>query len=352
MLTYDLIVIGGGPAGTAAAITAARAEKRVLLLERGHLPRHKVCGEFISPEATGLLRDLLGPEEERVLTGAPVLSRSRLFVDAKTLAAPIVPPARSVPRNTLDAALWRVAMQEGCDGREGTAADEIRVGDALEVRSGKERWQAATVINASGRWSNLPSRDLPADAPRWLGIKAHFREALPPPSVDLYFFEGGYCGVQPIGKDAVNVCALVQANIARTLDQVFSRHPALWRRSRDWEAISEPVSTAPLIFRSPSPLGDGGVLNVGDAAGFIDPFAGDGIAVALRCGARAAVSSAEEYAAWYRREILPAFRGAARLRRLTAAPHWVRSAALVLLSDRRVAAWAVKTTRGRTPRNV
>ncbi len=52
---YDLTVIGGGPAGSCAAITAHRAGASVLLLERGRFPRHKVCGEFVSAEALGLL---------------------------------------------------------------------------------------------------------------------------------------------------------------------------------------------------------------------------------------------------------------------------------------------------------
>jgi len=140
---------------------------------------------------------------------------------------------------------------------------------------------------------------------------------------------------------------MVQATVASTLEQVLAAHPDLWRRSRDWEPLTAPTSTAPLIFRPPAPIGDHGVLNVGDAAGFIDPFAGDGMAAALRSGAQAALSTAAEYAAWYQREILPAFRGAARFRRLTTAPMWVRSAALHLLSSPRAASWAVKTTRGR-----
>jgi flavin-dependent dehydrogenase len=56
----DLIVAGGGPAGTAAAITAVRLGARVLLLERGRFPRYKVCGEFVSGEAFNVLRDCSG----------------------------------------------------------------------------------------------------------------------------------------------------------------------------------------------------------------------------------------------------------------------------------------------------
>src|SRR5271167_3512726 len=67
---YDLIVIGGGPAGTSAAITCSRSGARVLLLERGHFPRHKVCGEFVSAESLGLLADLLAPQHARLLSEA------------------------------------------------------------------------------------------------------------------------------------------------------------------------------------------------------------------------------------------------------------------------------------------
>jgi flavin-dependent dehydrogenase len=56
---YDLIVAGGGPAGSACAITAARLGAKVLLLEKDRFPRQKVCGEFVSPESLGLLHGLL-----------------------------------------------------------------------------------------------------------------------------------------------------------------------------------------------------------------------------------------------------------------------------------------------------
>jgi len=344
---YDLIVLGGGPAGSAAAITAARAGRRVLALERGRLPRHKVCGEFVSPEAMGLLRDLLGPAVEDLLANAPRLARARLFIDGRTLAAPLAEPALSVPRFRLDEALWQAAAAAGADCRAETQADEINEPEDFEVVAGEDRYSAPMVINASGRWSNLTRAALTAETPRWLGVKAHFREARPPRSCDLYFFAGGYCGVQPLGEDAVNACAMVRADIASTLEQVFAKHPELWRRTRDWEAITEPVTTAPLVFRRPEPVSECGIRNAGDAAGFIDPFAGDGIAIALRSGAKAAAASGEEYAAWYRREVLPAFRAAARFRKLMAAPGWVRSGALRILRSERVAAWAVRATRSR-----
>src|SRR6266852_5666001 len=89
----DLIVIGGGPAGCAAAITAARTGASILLLERGRFPRHRVCGEFVSAESLDLLQDLLAPVHRRLIHLAPRISCGRIFVDAAELRAEIAPAA-------------------------------------------------------------------------------------------------------------------------------------------------------------------------------------------------------------------------------------------------------------------
>src|SRR5262249_49747795 len=147
-------------------------------------------------------------------------------------------------------------------------------------------FSARAVVNATGRWSKLTRFEV-ADNEKWLGLKAHFSEASPPSSVDLYFFRGGYCGVTPVDPKSVNACAMVRADLARSLEEVFSMHPALTRRSRNWKPLFSAVTTSPLYFRRPETESDG-MLLVGDSAGFIDPFAGDGISLALQSGALAA----------------------------------------------------------------
>ena len=110
----------------------------------------------------------------------------------------------------------------------------------------------------------------------------------------------------------------------------------------------EPVATSPVVFRKPTPVRDG-VFQAGDAAGFIDPFVGDGIAIALRGGALAGAAAVRGdlagYAASYRAAFLPAFRNARRLRRLMEMPAAVRAPMMGLLRIPGAAEWAIRSTR-------
>jgi flavin-dependent dehydrogenase len=191
--------------------------------------------------------------------------------------------------------------------------------DGITIETDAGEVSACRVINASGRWSELRAeRSLPDE--RWIGIKQHFVEAQPPASTDLYFFTGGYCGVQPVAADRVNVSALVRAQDARTLADMIVRSAALTRRSHAWTPVSETITTAPIVFGAPRPVSQG-MANVGDAAAFIDPFLGDGIAIALQTGVLAARclchGSLERYRAEYLGAIEPALRRAAILRSLS-----------------------------------
>src|ERR1700757_868098 len=107
---FDLAVIGGGPAGTSAAITAARAGARVLLLERGKLPRQRVCGEFVSAESIDLLEQLLN--SSLLLEHSLRIPEARLFFDGHAISTPVEPPAASIARLDLDLALWHAAENE------------------------------------------------------------------------------------------------------------------------------------------------------------------------------------------------------------------------------------------------
>src|SRR5687767_4629356 len=97
---YDAVIIGGGPAGCAAAITIklASPSANVLLLEKGSYPRHKVCGEFVSPEAVELLKRLAGCASCAEIERAPRISKASLMVGERAIQVPLNPPAISLSR--------------------------------------------------------------------------------------------------------------------------------------------------------------------------------------------------------------------------------------------------------------
>ena len=315
MTSYDIAVIGAGPAGSAAAITAARAGLRVLLLDKDEFPRHKVCGEFVSFESTRLLESLI-PE----MRDFPRIQRVRLFRDNQVYEGGLRSAALSISRYELDAILVNAARKAGAEVRTGCRVKAVApLDEGFAIESDQGKFRARNVVNASGRWSELrEDRSLPAE--RWIGIKQHFAEAEPPASTDLYFLAVGYCGVQPIARDRVNISALVKAQAARTMDEVIVRSRPLTQRSHGWRPVTDSITTAPIVFGPPQPVSRG-MANVGDAAAFIDPFLGDGIAIALQTGALATrcviKSGVERYRDEYMRWVAPALRRAALLRRLS-----------------------------------
>ncbi len=363
---YDLAVIGGGPAGTSAAISAARAGARALLLERGRLPRQRVCGEFVSAESLDLLAGLLGREAAELENGAVRIPEARLFVEDRMISTPVAPAAASIARFDLDLGLWQVAKDSGVDARLQTSVQNVAGDGPFRITTSSGEFIAQSVVCAAGRWSNLSRRSIPTNghAPeKWLGVKAHFAETSPNASVDLYFFEGGYCGVQPVqlsgSRDGrVNACAMVRAEVARTLPEVFALNPQLAQRAQHWQPLMEPVTTSPLIFHQPQPV-ENGTLLAGDAAGFVDPFVGDGISLALRSGAMAAEclipffhgaislhAACGRYMRTYERELAPVFRNSSRIRRLFKLPRPVRRPIVqVLARVPRITRYLVSATR-------
>jgi flavin-dependent dehydrogenase len=362
---YDLIVIGGGPAGTSAAITAARNGARVLVLERGRLPRHKVCGEFVSAESLDLVTALLDSEHAALLCDAVRIPQARLYVDGHVLKTPVDPPAASIARLDLDAALWHSAESAGAAARQQVTVQNVAGAGPFRVSTTAGEFESPAVINASGRWSNLNPPDHGMPREKWLGLKGHFEEPFPEASVDLYFFDGGYCGVQPVNLNGensqharVNASAMVRADVASSLPEVFARHPKLWERNRKWQPLSDPISTSPLIFRTPQPERNH-MLMAGDAVAFVDPFVGDGISLALRSGALAAQclvaffrgesslpDTARVYGEAYQQRLAAVFRTSSRIRRMLMLPRGVRKPLLsVLESAPAITQYLVRKTR-------
>jgi len=294
----DLVVIGGGLAGSTVAILAARAGRSVSVVEKDDFPRDKLCGEFLSPEASLTLRRL-GVEEAIEALAPPRLVRG-WFTEGSGQQAdvPLPAPGLGVSRRSLDAILHRAALDAGVHWIRGEAERVENGQGTVEVQvataSGPTRVRAELAVGAWGRHGRLDNRLQRRRAPRrFVGVKRHH---LGPADdrVEIHAFTGGYCGVNAVDGGRVNVCALVErswlkAAEDRSWDGVSRRfreaNPHLAERLRDLRPDPErPMLTvAGIDFGRREPL-FGALLMVGDGAAMIAPVAGDGQAMALRGG--------------------------------------------------------------------
>ncbi len=345
-ITFDLAIIGGGPAGTAAAIAAQSKGLKVVIWERQRFPHDKVCGEFLSGESLSLLEQL-APQALR--RSAPI-ARCEFISRRGRVSRFVLPhPGRGLSRRSLDHILWQAAAEAGAHVHEAVLIHRVErmrrssPADArwrIEARDGQTT-QARHLLLACGRWWSLEGMASPGSQRKisshaWVGFKAHFRGVAHRDAVEMYCFPGGYCGVAPIEDGLYNVCCLVRYeqfklgrghasahDLAGWLRRI-AQHPALDARLQPARQAGPIFTTAPIVPRRYRGAHAGALL-AGDAGGFIDPFTGDGISTALHSGALAAevVSRHQHHKLSFSDDPTPEYEW--RLRSATAASYgWAR----------------------------
>ncbi len=411
---YDVLVAGGGPAGTSAAIRLAQAGARVLLVEQKKFPRPKLCGEFISPECTahfaalGVLARMRAAGATRVHVtefytrgGRKVVVPSAWFGssdgstiehdDGHDLAAATDSCALGLSRAEMDERLLRRAAEVGVEVWEeaqacGLVYEAGRVGGAQVQHNGVLRTVRARVtLDATGRTRALTRRSTQHDAqanghkhttsarPSMIAFKAHLDNVqLGAGACEIYFYRGGYGGLSRVEGELSNLCFIVAARDvrARASDAERVMREVLMTNRRAAQALagarvrSEWLAVALESFGRSRLVPAAGLLTVGDAAAFIDPFTGSGMLMALESGALAAEAItralpavrhadhtafnilATDYRARYRARFAARLRVCSMLRRAAFAPSPVVGAvALALGASTRVRRMLAQATR-------
>ena len=306
----DLLILGGGPAGAALATLAADRGLDVRVLEKARFPRDKVCGEFVSAEGCAVL-ERLGVLESLVAAGARWMGRCRISDRAGRSLDVDLPPvaagreALGVSRARMDLALLERATLAGAEVRTQWQARRLVIEDGRIVgviagpvgSTETETLRATAIVGADGRRS-LIGRTLHPDlgdprrsTPRsWLGLKTHFamRDAHLGQRIELHLFDGGYVGLGPIEDDRINLCLMTTVATLRAcggsrdrlLRERVLANPAARAALGESKVCSPWQSVGPLRFGRRRATA-GGAFLLGDAAGTVDPFCGEGMSHAL-----------------------------------------------------------------------
>lgn len=318
-----VLIAGGGLAGLAAAIEAARAGHEVVLAEASRCGRDKVCGEFLSPEAaidfaalgcSTWAEDLGAVPLTRVAIHGP--GNARIAIDLPG------PPAHAVTRRALESYLAERARAVGATVLErAPVRDLIAKRGSWRARVGELTVEAKVLVGAFGKRSPMDRRlGLPRatrHAP-FAAMKAYFDaplDALDAP-VELHLLDHGYVGLNPVEGGKLALCALLEGEITtdwNVLTARFASSATLRDRLARLGEPSGPVrGLAGFGFEAQGlcRIEDGAIaLLAGDAARMMPSFTGDGMAVALRSGRLAVQALAtRDPVAMYRQRYAAAFR--------------------------------------------
>ena len=297
-MTPENLVVGGGLAGAMAGLRLARAGRSVVLLEKEPGAHHKVCGEFLSPEAVSYLRQA-GLDPLRL--GAAEIARLRFSVKDRLMETELPFRALSLSRCVLDAALLERAADAGCNVRSATAVQGI----AREGRGWTARLEDGTPVQARNVFLATGKHDVrgwyrPAGRQGDLvGFKMHWRlraDAVEQMRgfMDLFLFTGGYGGLALVEGGAANLCLVIRRARLRQLGDWRAVLASIWHENLELARRLKgavPVWERPLAIGS-IPYGyfqreECGIWRVGDQAAVIPSFTGDGMAIALHSGSLA-----------------------------------------------------------------
>lgn len=296
----DVLIVGGGPAGMAAAIVFARAGLRTLLCEKKMFPVDKACGEGIMPTGVTNLDQLGVTRYLNAATIYPFVGICYHTQAGQHAAASFAEgPGWGVRRTVLSAALLCRARELDClEIRQSTVAKPVARKDGhVIVQVSNQSVLARLLVGADGlnssvrRWASLDKRPLRRYSllppPQRWGARRHFQVAPWSDHVEVYWGEGIEAYVTPCGPEQVGVAFLWdRERYARRLQggknffgSLLEAFPVLQAHLERADPIDQTRAIGPLYRQALAPVSDGVVL-IGDAAGYLDAITGEGISLA------------------------------------------------------------------------
>jgi len=301
-----VIIAGGGPAGSATALTLARAGIDVTIVERAVFPRRKVCGEYLNSGAVAAL-DALGLGEDVRRLAQPLRGIRLVPPQAPALELPFPRAALALARADLDALLLDAARAAGAAVVHGRVEDLTfergrASGVVIRNEAGERQTLPARIIVGADGSGSLVAKKLgltrPTRGVRRFAVGGHYSGFGDLGGyVEMYVGAGAYFAINPLDAGRANVMVVVPdralAQWSSDVDEGLRGKAAdLGRGHRSFAEtarIGPRVSVGPLAHRVRAPIAPGALL-IGDAAGFLNPFTGQGVFLALSAAARASTA--------------------------------------------------------------
>lgn len=309
-IEWDVLVIGAGPAGAAAALRLARLGRRVLLADRCRFPRPKVCGCCLSPAALHEL-SLLDPPAGGVSPGVPL---EAVWIGTSGREARIdTAGGATLSREALDVELVRAAIAAGASWLPGTTVAEIEEGDAGAVATVRGAKDASFAIHASliviaagladairirraiaGQDHPVQPRSRQVARASLIGLGTTLPAdvgTLAAGELVMAVSRAGYAGMVRLEDDRIDVAAAIDptavssaGSLAAAIDTILTEVGGIARRSVPHGALATAAIRATPPLTHTTPLTSGAhctIVRIGDAAAYVEPFTGEGIGWAL-----------------------------------------------------------------------
>lgn len=383
-LKSNITIVGAGPSGASLAIRLAKENFRVVLVEREKFPRHKLCGEFISPECLAHFAELDVLDEMLEVGGDRITETVFYAPDGKSVSVPsrwFGGEALSISRAEMDFRLMKKAREVGVEVLEETQVvgvlsegNEI-CGVKVRTKEGStQEISADLTIDATGR-ANVLTRlaektfltqrtKNKGQRTKLVGFKTHLENVnLEKGVCEIYFFRGGYGGLSFVENNRANHCFLIRAETVKEFagdaDKILEK--VIFQNKRAREAMHEAKPIFNWLAVSVNGFGRKNLnpaknlFTVGDAAAFIDPFTGSGMLMALESAeilARSislnALSSnkiAEDYKILHHQKFQKRMRVCSIMRRAAFVPSFAKIAISVLSLSRAAREILARSTR-------
>ncbi|MDR3626330.1 MAG: FAD-dependent monooxygenase, partial [Ignavibacteriaceae bacterium] len=300
---HEITIIGGGPAGSAAAMKLALLGFDVCIIEKKNFPRETLCGEFISREVIENLRRLEIYDEFISLCPNPIKYFRLLNDDGKEISASLNFPAFGLRRSVFDNYLLENAKRKNIKVIQPAEVKEIRrEGESFLLRLKNKNSEdfyirSGHVIAAYGK-QNILDKSLERNFVNYRsnlnGVKIHLADTLlnkfDKEEIRIYLSDGFYCGINAVDNNYITICFLEKRknNNSPPRESLLNhishsvKFKNLFKPGFEGYVKSEMIYGTGNIFFGKRSTNENGIFMIGDAAGVIAPITGDGIGMAFQ----------------------------------------------------------------------